>query len=113
MCDTARVVNPAREQASKSPTSPGVGGYVLAVGVSLITLALEISVVDAVQQGTAHDVVDVVVAVVLFGAVPAAVNRLGRCRDRPLRDARGVVSMACSRTRCGPRTGGWADRMVG
>ncbi|HEX6874020.1 MAG TPA: hypothetical protein VF165_00035 [Nocardioidaceae bacterium] len=50
-----------------------MGGYVLAVGVSLITLALEISVVDAVQQGTAHDVVDVVVAVVLFGAVPAAV----------------------------------------
>lgn len=45
----------------------------MALIVSLLTLAVEIGVVDALEQGTAHDFVDVVFAVVLFGAVPAAV----------------------------------------
>jgi len=66
------VVHPAREQGSLSPTSPGVRGYALALIVSLLTLAVEIAVVDALEQGTAHDFVDVVIVVVLFGAVPAA-----------------------------------------
>ncbi|WP_310526609.1 hypothetical protein [Nocardioides sp.] len=44
----------------------------MALVVSLLTLAVEIGVVDALEQGTAHDFVDVVIVVVLFGAVPAA-----------------------------------------
>lgn len=72
VCDAEKVVYPARERGSLSPTSPGVRGYVLALVVSLLTLAVEIGVVDALEQGTAHDFVDVVIVVVLFGAVPAA-----------------------------------------
>ncbi|GAA2146087.1 hypothetical protein GCM10009844_21710 [Nocardioides koreensis] len=48
-------------------------GYVLALAVSLTTLAVEIGVVDALQQGTADDFVDVVVVVMVFGVVPTAV----------------------------------------
>lgn len=48
-------------------------GYAWALVVSLLTLAVEIGVADAVEQGSAHDFLDVVLVVVLFGAVPAAV----------------------------------------
>ena len=53
--------------------TPGVWGYALAVGLSLIIFAVEISISDALQQGTLDNVLAVVVVVIIFGAVPAAI----------------------------------------
>jgi uncharacterized membrane protein len=63
-------VGEARE--GRRPT-PGVWGYALAVGLSLIIFAVEISISDALQQGTLSDFLAVLVVVVIFGALPAAI----------------------------------------
>ena len=61
----------AREDRSRA--TPGVCGYALAVGLSLIIFAVEISISDALQQGTLDNFLAVVVVVIIFGAVPAAI----------------------------------------
>ena len=53
--------------------TPGVCGYALAVGLSLIVFAVEISIADALQQGTWDNLLAVLVVVIIFGSVPAAV----------------------------------------
>jgi hypothetical protein len=64
-----------REYASErhGRATPGCLGYGLAIAVSLVTFALEVAVVDAWRTGALHDFVDVVIVVILFGAIPAAV----------------------------------------
>ena len=69
-CD-ASLVGEAREV--RRHATPGVWGYALAVGLSLIIFAVEISISDALQQGTLSDFLAVLVVVVIFGALPAAV----------------------------------------
>ena len=55
-------------------------GYALSVVVSLAVLAVELAVVDALQQGRWNDFFDVLPVVLVFGAVPAAVlGTLGTC----------------------------------
>jgi uncharacterized membrane protein len=64
-------VGEARED--RRHATPGVLGYALAVGLSLIIFAVEISISDALQQGTLNNVLAVVVVIIVFGAVPAAI----------------------------------------
>lgn len=59
--------------AERRQASPGCLGYGLAVAVSLVILALELATVDAIETGVLHDFLDVVVVVIIFGAVPAAI----------------------------------------
>jgi uncharacterized membrane protein len=69
-----------RSAARAHREAPTTGGYAAAVAVSLVVLALEISVVDAIEEGTTSNMVTVVVVVLLFGAIPAAVlGSLGAC----------------------------------
>ena len=76
-CD-ASLVGEARKDRRRA--TPGVWGYVLAVALSLVIFAVEISVSDAVQQGTLDNFLAVVIVVTLFGAVPAAViGGIGAC----------------------------------
>jgi hypothetical protein len=57
-----------------------VRGYALSVVVSLVVLAVELAVVDALQQGRWNDFFDVLLVVLVVGAVPAAVlGTLGTC----------------------------------
>jgi hypothetical protein len=50
-----------------------VRGYALSVAASLVVLALELAVVDALQQDRWNDFFDVLSVVLVLGAVPAAI----------------------------------------
>jgi hypothetical protein len=71
----ALVTEPEPEHASEGHgrATPGCLGYALAIAVSLVTFALEVAVVDAWESGALHDFPDVVLVVIVFGAIPAAV----------------------------------------
>lgn len=86
------------ESAAHAPREvPTAGGYALAVLVSLVVLALEISIADALEQGSTTDMVAVVV--LLFGALPAAVlGSLGAC----------LVHLLTRRHPSAGRSAGWA-----
>lgn len=58
---------------TRSPHSPGVGGYALAILIALVTLALGIALVDGLVNGTGDFSWGVVVVVVVVGVIPAAV----------------------------------------
>jgi hypothetical protein len=71
----ALVIEPEPEHASEGHhrATPGCLGYALAIAVSLVAFALELAVVDAWETGVLDDFLDVVIIVILFGAIPAAV----------------------------------------
>ena len=59
-----------------APGSPGVVGYVVAVGVTLVTLALELALAAVFTSGQGNlmlGFVGFVLLVVLVGAIPAAI----------------------------------------
>lgn len=53
--------------------TPGFLGYALAIAVSLVTFALGLAVVDAWETATFRDFPDLVLIVIVFGTIPAAV----------------------------------------
>lgn len=69
----AFVTKPEHASERRRRATPGWPGYALAIAVSLVAFALEVAAVDALQSGVLHDFLDVVIVVIIFGAIPAAI----------------------------------------
>lgn len=63
---------PWNPRAYAAPGTPGVGGYMLAVAVSLLAFALEIGLLDLIKNGADASVVGGMLLVLIFGCIPAA-----------------------------------------
>lgn len=64
---------PWNPRAYAAPGTPGVAGYMLAVAISLVALALEVGAIGAIQVGTEASLVGVMFLVLFFGFIPAVV----------------------------------------